>query len=227
MCAIINHSIIAVYGASGVGKTTLLRHLPLDMTLSPDRSISSASGYYRHLQWVEGRPLVTSIMDTTTNHAENAADGNGNGNDGNDISEMSQIPSAGILLVYDVTSRQSFLELQRYYTAICRLSSRYKIPIVLIGNKADDADRRQVSTEEGMRQASIWDCPFWETSTETIGGEQVINAAISMLTEMMEDTTLQWQRKFWSSTCLINHTIEATKKRSLRKRIWSAMKTLQ
>jgi GTPase SAR1 family protein len=90
------------------------------MTLSPDWHIASASGYYRHLQWVEGRPLVTSIMDTTTTN-----DGDG-GHPFNDIRKMSQISSVGVLLVYDVTSRQSFLELQRYYTAIC-LNSHYKV----------------------------------------------------------------------------------------------------
>ncbi len=40
-----------------------------------------------------------------------------------------------------------------------------QIPIVIVGNKVDLADKRQISTEQGAKIAASLKCPFIETST--------------------------------------------------------------
>jgi len=40
------------------------------------------------------------------------------------------------------------------------------VPIVLIGNKCDLSNQREVSTEEGKKLASSFGCPFLETSAQ-------------------------------------------------------------
>ena len=88
----------------------------------------------------------------------------------------------GYLLVYDVTSRQSFRVVQYIYEKILNAflgdtSNRY-IPIVLVGNKCDLDHDRKVSVEEGRRLASEWKCSFIECSAKH---DENIKAAFNQL----------------------------------------------
>ena len=42
-----------------------------------------------------------------------------------------------------------------------------KIPFLLVGNKADLDDRRQVTVAEAVRRADEWKVPYVETSAKT------------------------------------------------------------
>lgn len=60
--------------------------------------------------------------------------------------------AAGAILVYDVTSRSTFEGLTKWLEDIRALASDH-IEIVLVGNKLDLAEDREVETEEGERFA--------------------------------------------------------------------------
>ena len=52
----------------------------------------------------------------------------------------------GFLLVYSVTSRESFEEISDYHTEILRVKDRQDyFPVILVGNKCDLEYERQVS----------------------------------------------------------------------------------
>ena len=74
------------------------------------------------------------------------------------------------LVVYDISSRDSFNNVSTWIED-CRNNSSEKIFMVLIGNKSDLADKRQVSTEEGRELAEKYEMRFYETSAKT--GENV------------------------------------------------------
>ena len=78
--------------------------------------------------------------------------------------------SACALVVYDISSRDSFNNVSTWIED-CRNNSSEKIFMVLIGNKSDLADKRQVSTEEGRELAEKYEMKFYETSAKT--GENV------------------------------------------------------
>lgn len=42
-----------------------------------------------------------------------------------------------------------------------------KVPFILVGNKADLASARKVSTQEAENRARLWGCPYIETSAKT------------------------------------------------------------
>ena len=42
-----------------------------------------------------------------------------------------------------------------------------QIPFLLVGNKADLTDKRQVSQEEAQERATSWGVPYVETSAKT------------------------------------------------------------
>ena len=70
------------------------------------------------------------------------------------------------LVVYDISSRDSFNNVSTWIED-CRNQSPKTIFMVLVGNKSDLADKRQVSTEEGQELAEKYGLQFYETSAKT------------------------------------------------------------
>lgn len=72
----------------------------------------------------------------------------------------------GFLLVYSITSRMSFEEIETFHQQICRVKDRDYFPMVLIANKCDLEADRQVSSQEGKDLAKKYGCQFIETSAK-------------------------------------------------------------
>lgn len=73
----------------------------------------------------------------------------------------------GFILTYAITSRTSFDELQEFHDQILRVKDADKVPMVLVGNKCDMEEHRQVTVHEGQTIAQQWGIPFFETSAYT------------------------------------------------------------
>merc|ERR1719197_1574258 len=73
--------------------------------------------------------------------------------------------SSGAIVVYDITNRASFLNTTKWIEDV-RNERGNDVVIVLVGNKTDLTDRRQVSTEEGEKKAKESDVMFIETSAK-------------------------------------------------------------
>ena len=58
----------------------------------------------------------------------------------------------GFLLVYSITSRTSFEEIQSFQQQILRVKDRDYFPMILVGNKCDLEGERQVSFEGTLHQ---------------------------------------------------------------------------
>lgn len=61
----------------------------------------------------------------------------------------------GAIVVYDITSRETFEGVKKWFNDIRRFAE--EIPVVLIGNKSDLADQRKVTFEEGKLLAEEYD----------------------------------------------------------------------
>jgi len=72
----------------------------------------------------------------------------------------------GFLLVYNITSKPTFDEVSVLYEKILRTKDTDRVPIVLVGNKCDLKDERQVEYNEVAELAKKWGCPFFETSAK-------------------------------------------------------------
>ena len=71
----------------------------------------------------------------------------------------------GILLVYAVNSRISFDKLQEWVDEVNKFANN--LPIIIVGNKSDLEEERQVSREEGENFAKKINCNFYEVSAKT------------------------------------------------------------
>lgn len=73
----------------------------------------------------------------------------------------------GFLCVFSITEPESFAATSEFREQILRVKSDENIPFLLVGNKADLEDKRQVSTDEAKAKAEEWNVPYVETSAKT------------------------------------------------------------
>eukprot|EP01095_Lingulamoeba_sp_RSL-Kostka_P000531 TRINITY_DN10810_c0_g3_i1.p1 TRINITY_DN10810_c0_g3~~TRINITY_DN10810_c0_g3_i1.p1 ORF type:complete len:172 (+),score=54.45 TRINITY_DN10810_c0_g3_i1:190-705(+) len=72
----------------------------------------------------------------------------------------------GFLIVFSITSRSSFDEIQYFREEILRVRDEEKVPMVLVGNKCDICDKREVQTFEAEDLAKLYEIPFYKTSAK-------------------------------------------------------------
>ena len=64
----------------------------------------------------------------------------------------------GFLLVYSITDRLSFGEMDDFFQQIQRVKDRDSVPLVLVGNKVDLSHEREVGRE---RKHNWYTCGHW------------------------------------------------------------------
>lgn len=74
--------------------------------------------------------------------------------------------SHAIAIVYDITDRKSFDNLRKWMNDVERLANP-QVCKLIVGNKADLEDKRQVRREEGQAFADNLGVPYIETSAKT------------------------------------------------------------
>lgn len=73
----------------------------------------------------------------------------------------------GFLLVFSITSPSSLNELYGLREEILRIKDRDHVPIVIIGNKADLEDQRNVPRTKAFAISQQWGAPYYEASART------------------------------------------------------------
>ena len=90
--------------------------------------------------------------------------------------------SNGILLLYDITNKESFKNISKWIK-INETSTSMENIKVLVGNKCDLDDNRVVSEEEGKRLAKDYDMIFFEASAKT--GKNINEIFYSLVTKIV------------------------------------------
>ena len=89
----------------------------------------------------------------------------------------------GILLMYDITKRKSYDELNVWIENIHKIKGD-DFPIVLIGNKSDLEKERNITKEEGKEFADKHKFPFMETSCKNGNNiDESVNILVSKIIE--------------------------------------------
>lgn len=142
---------LVVLGAGGVGKSCLTVQFVQGVYLDTyDPTIEDS---YRKAIEIDNKMFDLEILDTA-GVAQFTA-----------MRELYIKSGMGFLLVYSVTDRQSLKELMDLREQVLRIKDMNRVPMVLVGNKADLTDERVISVEEGIEVSSNWGkVPFYETS---------------------------------------------------------------
>jgi GTPase KRas len=124
--------------------------------LSPSRrSDPTLEDSYRKQVTVDKEECVLDIFDTAGQEDFSA------------VRDQYMRTGDGFLCVYSITYGVSFNEVQSLYDHILRVKDMSKVPFVLIGNKCDLTDEREVPLEKGKELAEQLSCPFMESSAKT------------------------------------------------------------
>ncbi|XP_041366644.1 ras-related protein Rap-1-like isoform X2 [Gigantopelta aegis] len=94
-----------------------------------------------------------------------------NGDDDEQIVRSLAQNADGFLLVYSITSRQSFGAVSRVYDEIHRIRNNKDTPLVLVGNKGDAIHNREVLVSDGRDLAFEMGTAFYECSTKSDFGQ--------------------------------------------------------
>lgn len=90
---------------------------------------------------------------------------------------------AGIILMYDITNRKSFSNLNRWIDDIKYHCGKH-VSVVLVGNKVDKEVFRKVSFDEGVELANKINGIFFETSSKlSINVEAIFKSLSTMILE--------------------------------------------
>ncbi|XP_067999582.1 ras-like protein family member 12 isoform X3 [Melanerpes formicivorus] len=158
---------VAILGCRGAGKSALtVKFLTKRFISEYDPNLEDT---YTSEELVDQQPVLMKVMDT--------ADQDGPGN-----CERYLRWASAFLVVYSIDDRKSFEGCQQYLEvlALHARGCQRRCPVLLLGNKLDMEQYRQVPAAEGMSLASRFGCLFYEVSAcqDFAGVQQVFHEAV-------------------------------------------------
>lgn len=144
---------VIIVGSGGVGKSALTLQFMYDEFVE-DYEPTKADSYRKRIV-LDGTEIQMDILDTA-GQEDYAA-----------IRDNYFRSGEGFLCVFSITEQESLNAAHELREQILRVKNDDNIPFLLVGNKADLEDRREVSSEVANEQASSWKVPYIETSAKT------------------------------------------------------------
>ncbi|KAG5921720.1 hypothetical protein E4U13_002552 [Claviceps humidiphila] len=144
---------LVVVGGGGVGKSCLT--IQLIQSHFVDEYDPTIEDSYRKQCVIDEEVALLDVLDTAGQEEYSA------------MREQYMRTGEGFLLVYSISSRQSFDEITTFQQQILRVKDRDYFPMVVVGNKCDLESEREVSRQEGEALARSFNCRFIETSAKS------------------------------------------------------------
>ncbi|OBZ72409.1 Ras-like protein [Grifola frondosa] len=147
---------LVVVGGGGVGKSALtIQFIQSHFVDEYDPTIEDS---YRKQCVIDDEVALLDVLDTAGQEEYGA------------MREQYMRTGEGFLLVYSITSRNSFEEISTFYQQILRVKDQDSFPVIVVANKSDLEYERQVGMNvlpsEGRDLAKHFGCRFIETSAK-------------------------------------------------------------
>jgi Ras-related protein Ral-A len=144
---------VIVVGNGGVGKSSLtLQYMYDDF---PEEYEPTKAGSFRKNLKIGDEDVVLDIMDTA-GQEEYAT-----------VRDCYLRAGDAFLCVYSITEKESFRSICELREQILRVKGDDEPIMILVGNKVDLEDRRQVTSADAQSVAEKWGVDFAETSAKT------------------------------------------------------------
>ena len=143
---------LLLIGDSGVGKSCLLLRFADDTYTDSYISTIGVDFKIRTIE-LDGKTIKLQIWDTAGQERFRT------------ITSSYYRGAHGIIIVYDVTSKDSFDSVKQWLQEIERYASE-AVNKLLVGNKSDMEAKRAVQTDQGKEMAASLKMPFLETSAK-------------------------------------------------------------
>jgi len=143
---------LVVVGGGGVGKSALtIQFIQSHFVDEYDPTIEDS---YRKQVTIGDEVALLDVLDTAGQEEYGA------------MREQYMRSGEGFLLVYSITSRNSFEEITTFHQGILRVKDQDTFPMIVVANKCDLEYERQVGMNEGRDLAKHFGCRFIETSAK-------------------------------------------------------------
>lgn len=143
---------IVLIGDSGVGKTSILGRFARNQ-FNPDSKATIGVEFATKTLTINDKQCKAQIWDTAGQERYRA------------ITSAYYRGAAGALLLYDITATLSFSNLGRWLTEL-RENADENIVVMLVGNKCDLKEARNISKDEGISFSKTNNLLFFETSAK-------------------------------------------------------------
>lgn len=143
---------LVLVGVGGVGKSCLTIQF-ISQRFIEDYDPTLEDSYRKHVT-VDNNECLLDIYDTAGQEDFSA------------VRDQYMRTGDGFLCVYSITHLASFTEVNHLHDHILRVKDKDQVPFILVGNKCDLEDLREVSQEKGQELANKLKCKFMETSAK-------------------------------------------------------------
>eukprot|EP01017_Pseudomicrothorax_dubius_P007901 TRINITY_DN1253_c0_g2_i16.p1 TRINITY_DN1253_c0_g2~~TRINITY_DN1253_c0_g2_i16.p1 ORF type:complete len:146 (-),score=15.42 TRINITY_DN1253_c0_g2_i16:126-563(-) len=108
--------------------------------------------------------------------------------------------SHGIAVIFDVTNKDSFHKIEDYWLEQVKENAPPNVTTMLIGNKCDLSETREVLQEEGEALANKFGFKYFETSAKnginvTESFDSLIEQCVSDLEKRIEEETIKLRQR--------------------------------
>ena len=159
---------VVLVGDSSVGKTNIMsKYLKNEFHEDSKATVGVEFGSKQFT--VDGHQVKAQIWDTAGQERCKA------------ITNAYYKGAKGAFVVYDITRKGSFESIDKWVNDLTGTADK-KITIVIIGNKCDLEDQRQITKEQGEEKASKLEAAFLETSA--FSGENLDKAFEMMMNQV-------------------------------------------
>lgn len=169
---------ILIIGDCGVGKSSLLLRFSEDK-FDINQEVTMGLDFKHKIINIDDNVVRLAIWDTAGNERFRA------------LTPNFYRGAQGVILVYDVTERSSFLKLEWWLNEMETFSTNDDIVKIVVGNKIDK-ENRKVTRDEGLQFAKRHATLFIESSAQTREGVQY---AFEELVQKILQTPGLWQTK--------------------------------
>ncbi len=170
---------ILTLGDTTVGKTSIILRFTKEK-YTENRLATIGVDFKSQIMQIENNRVKVLIWDTAGQERfKNIASQYYNGGD-------------GAILVFDITNKSTFERISYWLDELNQKKDLKELALVLVGNKIDLKDNRQVSSEEAQSFAKQNNIKYFETSAqENIGIDEVMNyivgECVSIIKKRNED----------------------------------------
>lgn len=141
---------IVIVGSGATGKSSMtIRFIQNFFVDDYDPTIEDS---YRKQVAVDGEACLMDILDTAGQEEYSA------------MRDQYMRSGQGFILVYAINNKLSFNEIDSFRNQLIRVKDMDNVPTVLVGNKCDLEEQREVPRLQGINKAKEFNCPFFETS---------------------------------------------------------------
>ena len=149
---------IILVGESDVGKTSLIRRYTNNI-FNSNHLETIGIEFYNKEEKINNKIIQIKFWDTAGQEIFHS------------LTKNFYRKADGIIIVYDITNKESFERVQDWIKSIYDNTDTYKeIQMIIVGNKIDLEEMREITKEDGIKIGKYYEIDFYEASAKNAEG---------------------------------------------------------